>query len=212
MLDLTNLKQIKLDNINPLIKKELLEFCSSLDKEDFPEAVLISSGKRKTLVGLVAIYEKLKKSKKEKNAQKRLKKAEKMILSISRLHNRHDAGRGAVENARPLPRLEIETERQRTHQIAIGTVDNLRRIEAKIATDKALTIDEALEFAAVKYAESEEKMKIRAASKKKSKSIRVVMCSDSRNTLGEIEFENSSTTIITQTRNYETKNNRSNRK
>ncbi|MGV8085258.1 MAG: hypothetical protein ACP5N9_03330 [Candidatus Bilamarchaeum sp.] len=194
MLDLTNLKYIKINSITPLLKKELIEFCSSLEKEEFPEALVISSGRGKTLLGLAAIYEKLKKSKKEKLAQKRLRKAEKMILSISRLaQTRVERSIAPVEVTPPALRIGPDVEGVFVrHQITHGSIDAIRKIEEKIASSKGISIDEALEFAATKYAEYSEKIKRRVESKKSRKSVRVVMCSDSRNVLGDIEFENDS--------------------
>ncbi|MDO8553211.1 MAG: hypothetical protein Q7S22_00250, partial [Candidatus Micrarchaeota archaeon] len=78
------LKDIKL--LKPELHDQLMEFCSELDPEKFPEATLITEGKYKTLAVLGTIHAKLaRKSKKEKNAKKQLQEAENLILDAHAL-------------------------------------------------------------------------------------------------------------------------------
>ena len=68
---------------NPKLHKNILRFCSGLDPREFPDAIKITRGRYNTVSGLTKIYEKLLEKKKDKQAKKRLKEAEKMLFSIS---------------------------------------------------------------------------------------------------------------------------------
>ena len=187
-----SLSRLGIANIDPKIKRELLEFCSELEQKEFPEAVLISSGKSRTIEGLFTIYEKLLQHKKDKKSQKRLKKAQSMILSISRLHigegiTTH-AQRQTIGPERTTVRPNVALDENLTRRIIGAQV--IEQIERKIKEAKALTIDEAIDFVTAKYEEQlEKKARFAKEAKKGSKSVRIIMCSDARNTLGEIEFD-----------------------
>jgi tetratricopeptide (TPR) repeat protein len=83
--DLRKIKFEVLKQISPKLHKKILNFCSELPKDEYPEATLILKGKSKTLYGMWKIQHKLEK-RKEKKARKYLKNMKSMILMATSLH------------------------------------------------------------------------------------------------------------------------------
>lgn len=183
MDELKILKNIQFEAISPKIKKEIMEFCNDLDKEEFPEATLICSGKIKTLESLGRIYQRLKK--KEKKSEKKLKEAEKMIMSISNLQHQ----RGAVVGIRPeiLERPKI-TDRTQISTIMETARDLVRETADKIKRGEKLSTEEAVDFAKISFAVANEKRGNKNPINGEAEAT-IIMCSDARNVVGDVLFE-----------------------
>lgn len=81
----------------------MLEFCSELDGERFPEAIAITKGKYKTLAGFQKLYDNIKHASKERGMKKRLKHAEKIMNALTQTHH-HPTG-SATERTETAERL-----------------------------------------------------------------------------------------------------------
>lgn len=183
MIQIKNLKGIEFESLSPKIREEITEFCSNLDKEEFPEATLICSGKIKTLEKLGTIYQKLKK--KEKKSEKKLKEAERMILSISNLQHQ----RGAVVGIRP----EVLEKPKITDRIHVSTImetarDLVRETAQKIKRGEKLSVEEAVDFAKMSFAVANEKRGDKNPINPEAEAT-IIMCSDARNVVGDVLFE-----------------------
>ncbi|MFH1222032.1 MAG: hypothetical protein V1492_03020 [Candidatus Micrarchaeota archaeon] len=180
--DLRRLGSIKLSQLKKLkpgIHSELLDFCSSLDEKEFPEAIAITEGRARNLSVFVSICEKLSK-KKEKQAQKRLKEAEQLILSIHTL----DYGRvtpGPAPVSRP-PAKEFERLGQRVVVPAFS--EPLNPIARKIAAGVALTPAEAVTFAKEGYGAFVNAVQDPNPLIKGKPAATIIVCSDTRLMIG----------------------------
>lgn len=66
--------------------KKIIDFCSELDPQRFPESIAIVHGNVATMAGFQKLYERMKKqSKTERGMKKQLKEAENMIMSANLL-------------------------------------------------------------------------------------------------------------------------------
>lgn len=184
MDELKILKNIEFKSISPKIKKQITDFCSELDEEEFPEAILICSGKIKTLESLGIIYQKLKK-RKEKKSEKKLKEAERMIMNLSNLQHQ----KGAVVGVRPeiLQRPRI-TEQTRVSTIMETARDLVRETAQKIKKGEQLSVEEAVDFARMSFAVANEKRGEKNPINPEAEAT-IIMCSDARNVVGDVLFE-----------------------
>jgi tryptophan 2,3-dioxygenase len=123
---LSTITSKELQVLNPKLHRELLNFCSGLDRKEYPEATIIANGKTNSLHGFVRVYEKLLKSKKEKSAQKQLKKAEKIILGMSTLKR---GGNNPTSSERT--RAQWTRYKATDLKITIITAEDLKRDEVK---------------------------------------------------------------------------------
>lgn len=198
MIEIKNLRNIEFESIEPKLKEELTQFCKSLDKDEFPEATLICSGKSKTLANLGKIYQKLK-GKKEKKTQRKLKEAENMIMNLNRLHHpEYRGGRDAaitrIVSEVKLPRLGAQGEISTIMEMARELV---RETAQKIKQGEALTREEAIAHAQISYRLHQEKRGTKNPISNEQTQTTIIMCSDARNVVGEIVFD---TEIATQSR------------
>lgn len=99
---LGNIRMDELRKTDPELHEELLEFCSQLDYEKFPEAVKIVKGKYKTLAGFSKLYGKMLERKKEKKMKEQLEEAEKIVLGMAALHARKRKPAAGRRKAAPL--------------------------------------------------------------------------------------------------------------
>ncbi|MBI5223893.1 hypothetical protein HY990_05740 [Candidatus Micrarchaeota archaeon] len=186
MIDTKSLKNIKFQTVDPELREEIREFCSSLEKEEFPEALLITSGKNKTMAGLGKIYAKLK-GKKERLAQKRLQKAEEMILSLNRLHS------VAIERRPPRPQEEEHGRRITALAMTSDALDRSRDrlidLIKRIKRGEPLTAIDAIDFAQISYREHTQKRGPQNPIRMGDVEATIIMCSDSRNIIGEVIYD-----------------------
>ncbi|MFH1520422.1 MAG: hypothetical protein ABID61_02140 [Candidatus Micrarchaeota archaeon] len=181
MVELDLLNNLRIQDLHPKIRKNLIEFCSSLDDEEHPECVLISSGKHKTLAGLAKIYKRLK-SKKEKKARKHLKEAEKLILAMGSLH--HTTIVRSTAPSRPLAAKVVDrgnldmAERELDAKVADA-------IQKKILGQKPLTRREVVQFVRSQYSKFAAKVSDTDPLTQGKTNAEIVICSDSRLVLGD---------------------------
>ena len=124
---LDTLKDISLADLkalDPKLYRELLEFCSSLDESEFPDAVLITEGKAVSLDAFAKIYEKLRK--RTRSDRERLKEAEKMVLAMSSLSYSEITERRERASPRKAPRVSAGL-----HPASDETLEMLREKHVK---------------------------------------------------------------------------------
>lgn len=174
----------ELKELHPGLHEELLDLCTSLDKEEFPEAALISSGKTRTVAGLARIYDRLVDTRKSKAMQKRLKQAENIIMTMSTLRVGR-VSRGPVlerEPIRPPPGLvHLEAAAH------MGGTSAIPKIETKIANGIVLTVQETITFAQEGYRRFLDKL--RRSHRESQEKMMVIKCSDSRLLIGDLIFD-----------------------
>ncbi len=144
---LGSLRIKELKSIDPELHDELLEFCSQLDYEKFPEAVKIVKGKYKTLAGLSRLYGRMQKRKKEKRMKEQLEEAERIVLSVRSLSH-------ALEKKRLLEKKRQRRMRDAKEKLkGRGLVENISGERSKEKTSKLVEDAEKLK----KDAEEKEK-------------------------------------------------------
>jgi carbonic anhydrase len=178
----------KLKLLAPEVHNELVDFCSELDKEEYPEATIILSGKKKDLIPLLAIYERLGKD--EKRARKHLKKAEKLILSMESLTfsnarpARHQEQRPA---SKLFPNSAGELGQDMARRLHTQRDEELRqRLNDKVKEGKTLGRREVLSVLSAGYAAFLEKVKNANPFRMQQPEATVIMCSDARQPIGDI--------------------------
>lgn len=179
----------RIRKLKPGLHQDILDLCCSLDPRKYPEATAISEERSRTIAPLLMIYERLSKEKKERGAKKRAKEAEKIILSINTLF--HGRSRTAVSHEHKThDNARTQFNRRPEDELARTGMDSLRRrIETMIASGTMLQKEEILEFVRTGYREFVDKTEDADPIAKKPAEVKIIMCSDARQPIGEIVLE-----------------------
>lgn len=144
--DLRKIKLAELRRKDPRLHKDVISFCSNLDRKEFPEATLITKGKRKTIYALSTIQKKLSR-KRSKEAKKRLEETEKLIMRSRTLSGKHGEAE-RVERKFPREKARLGHAGKELVEERLSVKKIIEKISSKIMGPKQKRLNKALFFAA----------------------------------------------------------------